>query len=158
MAESHGGFDSIAVIPTDTIRETLRRTMVMGLPVEDAEKPTFYFKYEAVWDNHDSENNPWDWHSAPESSSQRSPVQPVCAFEFFSPLGRQGAFPTEVGEFNPTTLVVTMFEDEFAEVNGASYATAGPSQVRFFFRFWRPSIGLGDMTVYEVHMTADAVP
>jgi hypothetical protein len=157
MAESHGGFDSIAVIPVDQIREVLRQTMVMGLPVDDLEKPTFYFKYEVEWGAHDSEGNPWDWTDAPESSAQPSPVQPVCAFEFFSPLGRQGAFPTEVGDFNPTSLVVTMFEEEFAEVSGASYATAGPGNTRFFFRFWRPSYGLGDMTVYQVHLSADAV-
>jgi hypothetical protein len=62
-----------------------------------------------------------------------------------------------VGDFNPTSLVVTLFEEEFAEVNGASDATAGPGDTRFFFRFWRPSYGLGDMTVYQVHLSADAV-
>lgn len=157
MAESHGGVDSIAVIPVDRIREAIRGTMVMGLPVEDSEKPTFVFRHEVEWASHDSENNPWDWTDAPESLTQRADVQPICAYEFFSPLGRQGAFSTEVGDFNPTTLVVTMFEEEFAEVNGASYVTVGPSNVRFYFRFWRPSYGLGDMTVYQVHLSADAV-
>lgn len=157
MAESHDGVDSIAVIPVDLIRDTLRQTMVMGLPVEDAEKPTFYFPLVAVWADHDSEQNPWDWTDAPMATAQRPSVQPICAFEFFSPLGRQGAFSTEVGDFNPTTLVVTMLEDEFEAVEGASYATVGPSNQRWYFRFWRPSYGLGDMTVYQVHLGADAV-
>lgn len=157
MAESHDGVDSIAAIPVDLIRDTLRRTMVMGLPVEDAEKPTFFFPYVAVWADHDSEQNPWDWTDAPLADTQRPEVQPICAYEFFSPLGRQGAFPTEVGDFNPTTLVVTMLEDEFEAVEGASYATVGPSDQRWYFRFWRPSYGLGDMTVYQVHLGADAV-
>lgn len=157
MAEEHDGYESIAVIPTEMLRDVFRRTMVMGLPVEDAEKPTFYFRYVAEWERHDSENNPWDWQAAPDSEEQREPVQPICAYQFFSPLGRQGAFPTEVGDFSPSSLVVTMLEDEFEAVDGASYATVGPSNVRYFFRFWRPSYGLGDMTVYEVHMAADAV-
>lgn len=157
MAESWEGYDSIAEIPVDTLREVFRRTMVMGLPVEDSEKPTFYFKYVAEWDKHDAEESPWDWQAAPEDETERAPVQPICAYQFFSPLGRQGAFPTEVGDFSPSSLVVTMLEDEFAEVNGASYATVGPSAIRWFFRFWRPSYGLGDMTVYEVHMSADAI-
>jgi hypothetical protein len=157
VAESHDGVESIAVIPVDTIRDAIRATMVMGLPVEDVEKPTFYFRHEVEWASHDSEDNPWDWTDAPVSESQIAPVQPICAYEFFSPLGRQGAFATEAGDFNPTSLVVTMLEEEFVAVNGASYATAGPGNMRWYFRFWRPSYGLGDMTVYQVHLSADAV-
>lgn len=157
MATQHGGFESIANIPVDQIRETLRRTMVMGLPVEDSEKPTFYFGRAVAWSEHDSEGNPWDWDTAPATDVTPTSVQPVCSWEFFSPLGRQGAFPTEVGDFSPTTVVFTMFEDEYAQVNGAEYATVGPSDKRYYFRFWRPSVGLGDMTVYEIHCVAEGV-
>ena len=155
MAESHGGFDSIAAIPTESLRETLRRTMVMGLPQEDAEKPTFYFERVVTWEDHDSEDQPWDWDDAPTVDTQQSAVQPVCAYEFFSPLGRQGAYYTEVGEFNPTTLVITLFEDEFNEVRGASHVTVGPSTMRWHFRYFRPAQGLNDLTVYQVTFASD---
>lgn len=155
MAESHGGFDAIAAIPSEQLRETLRRTMVLGLPDDDAEKPTFYFERQVTWSRHDAENSPWDWTSAPLTNTQRTPLSPVCAYEFFSPLGRQGSFLTEVGEFNPTTVVFTLFEDEYLEVTGFSYATIGPSDQKWYFRFWRPAYGLGDMTVYQIHCVAE---
>lgn len=154
MAESAGGFESIAAIDTDMVREALRRTMVMALPNEQDDQPTFYFEREVDWAQHDREGSPWDWSTAPVSETQSPPSQVLCAYEFFSPLGRQGAFYTEVGEFNPTTLVLTMFEDEFDEIFGFSYATIGPSDQRWYFRFWKPAIGLNDMTVYQVQCAA----
>jgi hypothetical protein len=163
MAESHLGVDSIAAPPTDSLREVLRRTMVMGMPVEDAFKPTFYFDRTVTWEDFDSENQPWDWESVPVTEEELTSVQVVCAYEFFSPLGRQGSFYTEVGEFNPTTLVFTMFEDEWETVRGFSYATVGPPRVeasgptKWFFRFWRPAYGLGDMTVFQVHTAAEGI-
>lgn len=151
MAGSHGGFDSIAQPPVDRIREALRRTMVLGLPETESERPTFYFERVNTWDRFDSEGNPWDWTAAPVSSSQKAPVQPVCAYEFFSPLGRQGIHETEVGEFQPTTLVVTLLEDEFQEVSGFTYLTVGPGSQKWYFRYWRPAYSIADMTVYQIH-------
>lgn len=129
----------------------------MGLPHEDAEKPTFYFEREVEFERHDQEGSPWDWTTAPLSEGQTAAVQPLCAYEFFSPLGRQGAFPTEVGDFNPTTMVLTLFEDEFAEVSGFSYVTVGPSDQRWYFRFWRPAYSLNEFTVYQIHCVAQGV-
>lgn len=158
MADQWEGFESIAVIPTEQLRTTLRRTMVMGLPTEDAEKPTFVFERDVDFALHDTEGSPWDWTDAPVSETPQSSVQPICAYEFFSPLGRQGSFLTEVGEFNPTTVVFTMFEDEFAAVTGFTYVTIGPDDTRWYFRHWRPAQGLNDMTVYQVHCVAEGLP
>ncbi len=129
--------------------------MVMGLPHEDAEKPTFYFERQVTWADFDSEGQPWDWATAPVSDTTAGSVQPVCAYEFFSPLGRQGATYTEVGEFNPNTLVVTLFEDQYTEVENASHVTIGPSGRKYYFRFVRPAVSLNDMTVYQVHFVAE---
>ena len=154
MAESIGGRPSVANIPADTLREQLRRTMVMGMPVTASERPTFYFEGEQTFDDADLEGSPWDWTDIPSADTARTPVQALCAYEFFSPLGRQGAFLTEVGEFNPTTVVITMFEDEFAEVAGFTYCTIGPSTQRWYFRFFKPAVSLGSLTVYQVHCVA----
>lgn len=157
MADSMGGFDSIAVIDTEAIREVLRRTMVMAMPNEDSEKPAFVFERQVSFDQHDNEGNPWDWTAAPALETAQASVQVITAYEFSAPLGRQGAFLTEVGEFTPTTVVFTMFEDEFAEIRGFSYATVGPSAEKWYFRFWKPSVSLNDMTVYEVVCVATGV-
>jgi len=154
VATSIGGRSSIADIPTAALRETLRRTMVMGLPSVLADRPTFYFEGEKTFADADLEGSPWTWTDVPTADTSAAPVQVLCAYEFFSPLGRQGSFPTEVGEFNPTTLVLTMFEDEFAAVYGFTYVTIGPSTQRWYFRFFKPAIGLGDLTVYQVNCVA----
>jgi hypothetical protein len=158
MAEQAQGFESIATgLNTENIRDVLRRTMVLGLPSTAADQPTFYFDRDVDWTNADSEENPWDWTTAPDTTTAASNVQVLCAYEFFSPLGRQGAFQTEVGEFNPTTLVLTLFEDEFAAVTGFTYVTIGPSTQRWYFRFYKPSVGLNDLTVYEIHCSAQGI-
>lgn len=155
MAEQHSGFNAVAVIATDSIREKLRETMVLGLPEIEADRPTFYFDRQVDWAIHDREGSPWDWTAVPVSDTTQASVQPVCAYEFFSPLGRQGAAYTEVGDFNPTTVVFTMFEDEFAAVGGFSYVTIGPGTQKWYFRYWRPSYGLGNLTTYQVHCAAE---
>lgn len=131
--------------------------MVLGLPPEDAYKPTFYFSKVVDYERHDTEGSPWDFDAAPLSESQKSPVKPICAYEFFSPLGRQGADPTEVGDFNPTTLVITVLEDEWKSVRGFSYVTVGPSTQRWLFRYWRPSYALSGFPVYQIHCAAEGV-
>jgi hypothetical protein len=154
MADSIAGRASIADIPTGDIREILRATMVMGLPEKQVDRPTFFFGDDKTWTREDMEGSPWDWTATPLVNVQNEPTQVLCAYEFFAPLGRQGAFLTEVGEFNPTTLVLTMFEDEFSSVLGFSYVTLGPDDTKWWFRHWKPAVGLNDLTVYEVHTAA----
>jgi hypothetical protein len=157
VAESHQGVGAIASIPADRVRNALNATMVLGLPANEADRPTFYFDRVVDWDNHDSENKPWDWTDVPTSEENPASVQPIVATEFFSPLGRQGAEYTEVGDFTPTTVVFTMMDDQFSSVFGSSYAQIGPSTKKWFFRFWRPAVALGSLQVYQVHFVAEGV-
>lgn len=157
MAEQHGGVESIADIPADLIRDALKGAMVMGLPVNPADRPTFYFTRSMNWDEHDSEDNPWDWAVAPDGDTLKSPVQPIAAYEFFSPLGRLGAVYTEVGDFSATTLIFTLMDDDYKKVEGFSYATIGNSKQKWYFRFWRPISGLGGMAVYQIHCVAEGL-
>ncbi len=154
MAAVIDGRQSIADIPTGDIREILRATMVLGLPETQTERPTFVFEDAKTWTRQDMEGSPWDWTASPLTLVQKSPVQVLCAYEFFAPLGRQGAFLTEVGEFNPTTLVISMFEEEYTAVNGFSYVTVGPDDTRWWFRHWKPAVSLNDLTLYEAHTAA----
>lgn len=131
--------------------------MVFGLPVDDAQKPTFYFDRVVEWERHDREGSPWDFSAAPLSETQKQPVKPVCAYEFFSPLGRQGADPSEVGDFNPSTVIVTMLEEEWVSVRGFSHMTVGPSPQRWLFRYWRPNYALNAYPVYQIHCAAEGV-
>lgn len=154
MAEQKGGFEAIATIDADSLRETFKRTMVLGLPNTPSEQPTFYFERVVTWADFDRDNNPWDWTAAPLTENQPSPVSPICAYEFFSPLGRQGATFTEVGEFNPTQVVFTFTDDEFRKVENSSYVTIGPSDQKWYFRYYRPGNALGSLGILQVHFQA----
>lgn len=131
--------------------------MVFGLPQNEVDRPTFHFDKVVEYERHDREGSPFDYAAAPEAETQKSSVSPVCAFEFFSPLGRQGSHATEVGDFTPTTLLVTMLEDEWDEVKGFAHVTVGPSNQKWLFRYYRPSYALGEFTVYQVHCSAEGV-
>lgn len=154
MAESAGGFDAPAV-PVDTIKEALLSAMALGFPVEESEQPTFHFQGAADYTYEDAAGNPIDWTATPTSSSGASEVSVLCAYEFSAPLGRQGAHETAVGQFNPTTLILTLIDDQFEEIRGFRYCTVGPSDEKWYFRFYQPAVGLGGMTVYQVTCTAE---
>lgn len=154
MAESIGGRNSIANIPTADVKEALLRTMVMGMASAAVDRPTFYFDGEQTYDPDDTEGSPWDWTQTPVTDTSADPIQVLCAYEFYSPLGRQGSFQTEVGEFNPTTVVVTMFREQFDAVYGFTYMKIGPSQQDWYFRHHKPGVALNDMDVYQITCVA----
>lgn len=129
--------------------------MVLGLPPVDADKPTFYWDREVNWDEHDREGKPWDWTKAPDTEIQRASVRPICAVEFFAPLGRTGAAFTEVGDFFNTTLIVTLLRTEFNQVFGASNMTIGPRHTMWWFRYWQPQLALGGLEVFMAHFQAE---
>lgn len=164
MGTSFKGVDSIASFDAEFVLEALRATMVMGLPENDSDKPTFWFDPTASWTSADAEGNPWDWTEVPDNGSlEPTQKQVICAYEFTSPFGRQGAGYTEVGEFNPNTLELTMFEDEFKEVYGFAYVTLGPpdasgERTKFYIRFWSPVMGFGEANVYQVICVAEGTP
>ncbi len=157
MSKTFRGVPPAATPDTTFIRQKLREAMVLGMPDELAAKPTFIFEPNQIWDEQDREGTPFDFAvtNVPTTDTLKAPVTPICAYEFFSPLGRQGAFMTEVGEFNPTSVVFTMFESEFASVIDFDHATIGASDQNWFFRFWRPTYAITDLQVYQVHCQAE---
>jgi hypothetical protein len=127
----------------------------MGLPQTVAHRPTFYWANQVTFAEHDSSDNPWDWGSAPTLDVTPAPQQVLCAYEFAAPFGRTGAVPERAGEFNISTLIITVLEDEFATLAGSSsgfsYVTVGPNtDAKWFFRYWQPNVGLGNLTVYQI--------
>lgn len=154
MARQFQGVESIAIVP-ETVKTQLRRTMVMGLPPVDLDKPTFYFEKVAEWDSHDTAGKPYDWTAAPDSEEEPDPVKVICAYEFFSPLGRTGAQFTEVGDMFASTVIFTFLKEDFVKVFGASSVTVGPRQSIWYFRFWEPMLALDGMEVYQAHFHAE---
>jgi len=160
VADKIGSVSAIADIPAAQLRDVLRSTMVMGLPETAVDRPTFYWQNEVTFAEHDADDHPWDWTSAPTLDTTPTPEQVLCAYEFKAPFGRTGAVPERAGEFNISSLTLTVFEDEFATLSGATsgftYVTIGPElDRRWYFKYWQPSVGLGSLTVYQIMCAAE---
>lgn len=154
MAESHNGVQSIATVPAE-VEDLLRQTMVLGLPSDDADKPIFYFDRQVTWADFDVEGQPWDWTTAPTLDTTPPPVSPICAYEFFSPIGRSGAQYSEVGDWFPSTVIITIMATDFPDILNSSYVTIGPATTKWWFRYYRPLYGLGGLDVYQITMQAE---
>ncbi|KKK94943.1 hypothetical protein LCGC14_2677770 [marine sediment metagenome] len=154
MATSHAGVQSIATIPSN-VEEILRQTMVFGLPEDDALKPTFFFDREVTWADFDEEGKPWDWTATPVSDTTPASVQPICAVEFHAALGRSGAQFSEVGDFFPTTVIITFMEEDYLLARNSAYVVIGPEETRWWYRYWKPVLGLGGLSVYQAHFQAE---
>lgn len=129
-------------------RASIRATMLMGLPNQLADLPTFHFPDLRTWAHEDSSEEPWDWKVDRDMSNNPdpevptgSPPQPdvifgidatgavastmadgilVCSID---PGGVAAMAESPVGPFDPQTIVLGMFEDEWAAVNGGTLAT-----------------------------------
>jgi hypothetical protein len=155
MATSHKGVTSIATVPA-AVEDLLKQTMVFGLPEANADKPTFYFERQVTWTKHDSADKPWVWTTAPSLDTTPDPTMPICAYEFFAPLGRSGAQFSEVGDFFPSTVIVTFVGDtDFNLAVNSSYVTIGPGQTKWYFRYWKPEVSLGTIPVQQAHFQAE---
>lgn len=161
MADKIGNVQAIANIPAARLRDIFRRTMVLGLSSVAAERPTFHWAKQVSFAEHDSSENPWDWTAAPDLDVTPAPEQVLCAYEFSAPFGRTGAVPERVGEFNISTLMITMFEDEYEVVSGSggsgfSYVTVGPNlDTRWFFRYVQPGVNLGGLSAFQINCAAE---
>lgn len=160
MADKIGSVSAIAAIPAEQLRDVLRSTMVLGLPEKAVDRPTFYWEKEVAFAEYDKEDQPWDWTDAPTLDTTPDPEQVLCAVEFAAPFGRAGVIPERTGEFNVSTVILTVFEDEFdilsGTTDGFSYVTIGPTlDRRWYFRYWQPAVGLGSLTVYQITCGAE---
>jgi hypothetical protein len=156
VAETHSGVDAIATIPVAQVRDALRQTMVLGMPVVEANRPKFFFERQVTYSDFDNDNKPWDWTAAPLTDVTPAPVQPICTWKFFAPLGRQGQLVETAGEFNPTTVVFTFMDVDYDTMVNASNCTIGPNLERkYWFRYAQPESGLGGLGVYQVTFGAE---
>jgi hypothetical protein len=104
-----GGFDP------DEYRAGIRQARLMGLPVDDAMKPTFYFADPTDLDSADPANRPWDLNTPNTATpvDTPDPVQVVCGIV----VDEQQRQYTTIGKFEAEKAVLAMFEDEWAAVH-----------------------------------------
>lgn len=135
--------------------DSIRQTMRMGMPEDDAFKLTWYWKREQVFSPDDTAGNPYEWDDDPITDDPGNPDLPDdgaeqtlivdYAIEFSSRPA--GSVNTVLGEIDNSRAVVTLLDSDYQQVRDADYAKIDRSTYRI--QFDSPAIGLFGATVWE---------
>lgn len=131
-------------------REKIKATMRMGLPQNPALRATFKWLTVNTYSAHDSNGNPWSFSSVPATTSAHADVLIDCAVEFKPRATLAGG--TEVGHFDTPRVVLTVLDDDYALVIGATHVLLGTNT--YNIDFIAPPAGLFEVTIYEIHLSA----
>lgn len=110
------GEDPDGAFDADEYRAGIRAARLMGLPQDEALRPTFLFPGTLVHDTADPGNRPWDFNVPAieeESTPAPDPVQVVCGVQVED--GGRGF--TSAGKFEARRATLAFFEDEWAAIN-----------------------------------------
>lgn len=148
MAGSTADFG--ATEAAEFIRE-VTGVMVMGLPNDAADKPTFHWATAKTYAKASVDGRPLTWDSAPTSSTPRAPVQAICAVELLDTAGNP--VETPIGDFSADQARLTFFPEEWGKVENFDWVTLGPSKYVWGKRL--PTSGLGPVDIIQVVVQAD---
>lgn len=135
----------------DEFRKGIRFVMGLGAPDDTGQQATFYFPRAATPADStvDSEGVPF----GPEQmtfSRARNPVRVPCAIEDPFTAG----IATGEGPFGAGTIIVTLLDDDFDQVEGFVYVVVGG--VRYDYRRELIPRGLGTVTVHRLVCVGEA--
>lgn len=134
----------------EEFRSGIRFAMQMGAPSASAERATFRWKVTKQFDIADPANRPYNWTAPPDTVSSHPDVQVDCAVEFTSRASSSGG--ASVGRFNSAQAVITVLDEDFVKIVGASHVLLGGNL--YSIDYIAPPEGLFDVTVYTLFASA----
>jgi hypothetical protein len=138
-----GGFDAAA------FRAGIHTAMVMGTPVDDAEAATFYFPATVTYDRPvDADNVPFDPGAHATKVAPASVRVPV-AVEYRDETEQLVNF----GYVTPAYAVITLLDEEYAQVAGCEYVLLRGSKFRYQSTAY--PVALFDVGVYTMHFVSE---
>lgn len=138
------GFDAAA------FRAAIEQTMIMGLPVDAAERATFRWKPERTFSTADPAGRPYSWTDTPATEDEPADVQIPVAVEFEARPA--GSADTVIGQFDAARAVITVLDAHYPQVAGANFVILGGDTYQI--DLWAPPVGLFDATIHTVYATA----
>lgn len=142
--------DLTSSFDSDGFREAIRNTMLMGMPNASSERVTFRWTDRKTFSKHDASGRPLNWYATPVSNITNPDVEVPVAIEYSARASQAGN--TTVGNFNNPRAVLTLLDVDFALVEGADKVIIDGSE--YTVDFVEPPVGLFDVTVYTVHISA----
>lgn len=151
MATSTNSFGSN--FDAAAIRQKLTDVMNMGLPEDVGERATFRWKTEYQNTITAPSGKAYDFTATPVATDAPADVQIPVAVEFLpSPPTSRFAVGTPMGEFDNARAVITILDTYYPQVATADQVLLGDNI--YNVEFWAPPIGLFDLTVYQVYLSA----
>ena len=148
---------AIPGFPAQEVRDGLRLPMRMGLPADEAKWPTFVTPATpaAPAGGMDADGVPWspdDVAVAPEPAE----VSVVCALQWEV----DGQVVENFGARQPSTVLITLLDEEYAQIEGFEYVLIYASNVtptRFFYRKVRARFALDAVEVFQIECSTEDV-
>lgn len=145
VANFGAGFDGAA------FKAAIRATMKMASPTQVPMKATFRWKTEKTHTLAGPGGRPYNFASTPTAVVAHSDVVlDEVAVQFVTRLTQGGG--TAVGHFDTPRAILTMFTEEYDQVNGCDFVLLGGSTYRV--DFWAPPVALFEVDVFTLHISA----
>lgn len=145
MAGTNSSFDAAA------FRDAIRSAMRMGAPGQVADRATFRWRPVRTYSRPDSAGLPYNFNSNPVTEVVKADVvlQEV-AIEFTArPAGTRD---TAVGQFDTSSVVLTLLDDQYELVEGANEVLIGGNT--YVVNFVAPPMALFEVDVYQIYCEA----
>jgi hypothetical protein len=119
MAGSDTGFDATE------FRDAIHFAMLMGSPNQIADKATFKWTKVQTFNPQDPAHHPYRWNETVLTDTTHADVTlDEVAVEYRAARTESG---TDVGTFNALKAVMTMLDEDYVLVEGATEVTLGPA-------------------------------
>lgn len=138
------GFDAAG------FRDAIKFAMAMGQPEDENKRVTFKWTVEKTFSTADPAGNPYRWDTTPSKVVAHEDVQVLCAVQSNRIPNASG---TPFGEIDSNKLTLTLLDEQYAEVEGADKVEI--DNALYNIDFVAPPVGLFDVTVYTIHLTAE---
>lgn len=132
-------------------RRNIHFAMNMGLPNVVEERATFRWAPVRSWDKQDPQIQPYSWDAQPTTEVTHDDVQIHVAVDYQRSSGTGGATGTALGEFDTTRAIVTVLDEDYAEIIGATEVLLGGN---IYVISFVQVVGLFDVSVYQLHCKA----
>ena len=143
MAGSNSGFNRQAFI------DGIHVAMTLGAPPAAADQAKFYFPKTGTSTHRTSDDVPWDPAVARDVAG-KAPVMVPCAVEYAEASDQD----TALGISRPTSLRITLLEDDYTKIKGCGYVVFGGD--RYDYRA-TATFGLFDAGIRTLYFTRSDV-
>lgn len=132
-------------------RDGIKFAMRMGMPDATEEVATFQWTPEKTYQTADASGRPYSFTQAPTTTTTHADVVVDVAVEFQRYSSGEGN--TSIGEFQTTSVVLTLLDVDFTQIQGSDKVLLGGNT--YTIDYVAPPFAMFDVTVYQIYCKAE---